>query len=54
MAKESKNVVKVREKVTVYATGKGGHYRAGDVIKAHPELAAKLVRDGKATEKAPK
>ena len=60
MAKEIKKVegtvVKVKEKVTVYATGTGkGQYVAkGKELRVHPLLAAKLIKAGKATEKSPK
>jgi hypothetical protein len=54
MAEEKKRVVRVRERVSVYATDKSKYYRAGDEMKVHPELAKKLVKAGKATEKAPK
>ena len=47
-------VVKVNEKVAVYATEKAKYFNVGDEVKAHPELAKKLIKAGKATEKAPK
>jgi hypothetical protein len=51
---EKNNVVKVRERVTVYATDKSKYYRVGDEMSVHPVLAKKLVKAGKAVEKAPK
>ena len=60
MSKEKKvekgEVVKVREKVTVYATGagNGGFLKKGKALNIHPLLAKKLIEAGKATEKQPK
>ena len=39
--------------VTVYATGVGGYYAEGDAFEVHPLMAASLIKDKKATEKAP-
>jgi hypothetical protein len=47
-------VVRMQDKTTVYATGKCRHYAAGDAITVHPELAKKLIKAGRATEKAVK
>ena len=54
--KEDGKTVKLKEKVTVYATGKGdGKYLPkGKELKIHPLLAEKLIKAGKATEKPPK
>ena len=54
MAEKKEKIVKLDEKKTVYATDKSKHYRAGEAITAHTLLAEKLVKAGKATEKAPK
>jgi hypothetical protein len=47
-------VVKLQEKVTVYATEKCRYIAKGAEIKVHPLLAKKLIKAGKATEKAQK
>lgn len=39
--------------VTVYATGVGGYYAEGDAFEVHPLMAVSLIKDKKATEKAP-
>ena len=53
--KSEGKIVKVAQKVTVYATGSGrGYIKKGEEISVHPLLAAKLVATGKATEKAQK
>lgn len=54
MADEKKNIVKVEEKTTVYATDKSKFYTEGEAIKVHPLLAKKLIKSGKVTDKAPK
>jgi hypothetical protein len=54
MANKEEKVIDLQAKKTVYATGKGKYYQAGDEITVHPILAEKLVKSGKATEKAPK
>jgi hypothetical protein len=54
MAENKVKAVKLDEKKTVYSTGKNRYYAAGDAITAHPLLAEKLIKAGKATEKAPK
>jgi hypothetical protein len=56
MAKEKTNegIVDLREKTTVYATEKSRYHKAGEPIVTHPLLAAKLIKAGKATEKAQK
>ena len=48
----------MNDKVVIYATGKGisengiKHCVAGEEMSVHPELAKKLIKAGKATEKA--
>ena len=63
MAKDEneKRKVKVKEKVTVYsvmyatdANKSKQHVAPGEPMEVHPELAKKLIKQGKATEKAPK
>lgn len=57
MSKESdknEGVVKLNEKVTVYATSKAKHYNEGEEFEVHPVLAEKLIQSGKATKTAPK
>ena len=61
MAEEKeKKVIKMNDKTTVYATGGGvgksgiRHLAAGDEMSVHPELAKKLIKAGKATDKASK
>lgn len=57
MAKDTESkegVVKVAEKVTVYATKTAIHYKEGAAFEVHPLLADKLVEAGKATKTAPK
>lgn len=44
-------VVNLREKVTVYGTGKSDFMPSGKVFEVHPLHAAKLVKNGLATEK---
>lgn len=40
------------DKTTVYATAKSG-LAVGEPIEAHPALAEKLIKSGKATKEAP-
>ena len=49
------NPIEVRpfEEVTVYATGVGGYYKEGEAFQVHPLMAAALIAEKKATEKAP-
>ena len=49
------NELEVRpfDEVTVYATGVGGYYAEGEAFQVHPLMAASLIKDKKATEKAP-
>ncbi|MBD8389658.1 hypothetical protein [Dysgonomonas sp. BGC7] len=47
-------VIKLNEKVTVYATDKSRHYKKGEEIKVHQVLADKLIAAGKATKESPK
>lgn len=49
------NVLEVRpfDVQTVYATGVGGFYTEGEAFEVHPLMAAALIADKKATEKAP-
>lgn len=57
MAKDTdtkEGVVKLNEKVTVYATAKSKHYKEGEEFEVHPILADKLVEAGKATKTASK
>lgn len=54
MSKEKEEIVKLNEKVTVYATDKSKNYTEGQEYKAHPILAEKLIKSGKATKTAPK
>lgn len=52
MAKDTdkkEEVVKVAEKVTVFATSKAKHYNEGEEFEVHPELAKSLIKAGKAT-----
>lgn len=44
-------VVKLNEKVTVYATDKDKHHTKGESYDVHPELAKKLIAAGKASDK---
>ena len=41
------------DEVTVYATGVGGYYKEGEAFQVHPLMAAALIAEKKATEKAP-
>lgn len=54
MDKLSDDKLRPYDKITIYATGTGGHHKAGDAMEVHPNLAKKLIEDGKATDKAPK
>lgn len=48
-------LVRPKDDVTVYATKKlEKFYKVGEAMTVHSELAKKLVKSGKATEKAPK
>lgn len=52
MAKDTdkkEKVVKVNERVTVFATSKAKHYSEGEALEVHPELAETLIKAGKAT-----
>lgn len=48
--KKEEVVVKVAEKVTVFATSKAKHYNEGEGFEVHPELAKSLIKAGKATD----
>jgi hypothetical protein len=47
MAKEQK-LIKLEERVEVKGTGKVASYPKDKVYKVHPELAKKLIKEGKA------
>ena len=53
MAAEAKKI-SLTEKVEVVSTGKSRCYPAGEVVKVHPELAKKLVKQGKVKLKGAK
>ncbi len=50
--KDSKEV-RPFETTTVYATGTGEFHEVGETLEVHPLLAAKLIKQGAVTEKAP-
>jgi len=46
-------LVRPNDITTVYATDKNTFTGAGEAMDVHPELAAKLIAKGMATDKAP-
>lgn len=47
-------VINLREKVTVYGTGKSDYMPSGQVFEVHPLHAETLVKNGLATERKSK
>lgn len=53
-SKETTVVVKKNDMVTVYATDKSTHMKAGTPYEVHSVLAKKLIEKGVASKTAPK
>jgi hypothetical protein len=51
---EEGKIVKLGEKVTVYATKKSRTRKEGEKFEVHPLIAEKLINTGKAAKTAPK
>jgi hypothetical protein len=51
MATEAKKI-KLSERVEVIGTGKSAFMPSGEKFKVHPELAKKLIKQGKAKKEA--
>lgn len=48
--KQEGRIINLKDKVTVTATTKAKHHKAGSEITCHPEVAAYLIKIGHATE----
>lgn len=52
--KEEVEVIDTRDKVTVYATSKAPHHKAGEAVEIHPNHKEKYLKAGWFTEEPAK